>query len=169
MRTLQIGAALLVASVVAGGCTEGEMPTASSDDVIGPNFASAPEVFTRTITGTGFNVCTGELDDVFVIQTIRVHSFELPDTDPVRHHFNIQIREDFETAAGFSGKGFANFNRDGTPEEFSFTITRNLNLGNDDGQRLKVHFLSHITIRNGDVVRSEVENVRLSCVGNPDG
>jgi len=32
MRTLQIGAALLVASVVAGGCTEGVMPTASSPD-----------------------------------------------------------------------------------------------------------------------------------------
>jgi hypothetical protein len=130
-------------------------------------------VSTFPITFTAFNPCTGADDFFSGTVTERFHFFET-ETDPPRHHFNIQVRTELATAAGFSGFDRQHFTDMGFPapgvpdEEFSSTFTLNVNLSNESGQRLKGHINSHITIRkdvNGDlVVRSFVENISFRCV-----
>lgn len=171
MRILTIGAPVLLATVFAAGCNDRNAPTELSGE---PAFDQAPVVETFPIAFTDFNPCTGADDDFFGTETLTIHFFEL-DTDPVRHHFNIQFRFDLETAAGFSGFGVGPVVDNGTPEpgaaneEFSFTVIRNFNLSNESGQRLKVHYNFHLTIRNGVVVRSLVDNFSVKCVGTPKG
>jgi hypothetical protein len=170
VRTLTIGVAVLLATVFAAGCNDRNVPSALSEELA---FNQAPVVSTFPITFTAFNPCTGADDFFSGTVTERFHFFET-ETDPVRHHFNIQVRTELETAAGFSGFDRQHFTDMGFPapgvpdEEFSSTFTLNVNLSNESGQRLKGHINSHITIRkdvNGDlVVRSLVENVSFRCV-----
>jgi hypothetical protein len=170
MRSLTIGAAVLLASLFAAGCSDRNALTELSGELA---FNQAPVVSTFPITFTAFNPCTGADDFFSGTVTERFHFFET-ETDPVRHHFNVQVRTELETAAGFSGFDRQHFTDMGFPapgvpdEEFSSTFTLNVSLSNESGQRFKGHINSHITIRkdvNGDlVVRSFVENVSFRCV-----
>jgi hypothetical protein len=173
MRILTIGVPVLLATVFAAGCSDRNAPTQLSEE---PAFDQAPVV---TIVDeiepfTFFNPCTGAEDVVSGSLTERFHFFET-ETDPPRHHFNVEVRIEIETEAGFSGFAIQHFTDMGFPapgapdEEFSSTFTLNVNLSNDTGQRVKGHVIVHTTIRKdkktGDlVVRSFVENVSFTCV-----
>ena len=170
MRSLTIGASVLFASLFAAGCSDRNALTELSGELASNQ---APVVSTFPISFTAFNPCTGADDFFSGTVTERFHFFET-ETDPVRHHFNVQARTELETAAGFSGFDVQHFVDMGFPapgvpdEEFSSSFILNVKLSNESGQRLKGHINSHITIRkdvNGDlVVRSFVENVRFWCV-----
>jgi hypothetical protein len=170
VRTLTIGAAVLLATVFAAGCNDRNVPTELSEE---PAFDQAPLVSTFPVTFTFDNPCTGDEDVVRGTVTERFHFFET-ETDPVRHHFNVEVRTEIETDAGFSGFDIQHFTDMGFPapgvpeEEFSSTFTVNVNLSNDSGQRVKGHIVFHITIRKDKkgnlVVRSFVENVSFRCV-----
>jgi hypothetical protein len=171
MRTLTIGVAVLLATVFAAGCNDRNMPTELSGK---PAFDQAPVVTTFEIEPfTFFNPCTGAQDVVSGTATERFHFFET-ETDPPRHHINVQIRSELDTEAGFSGFDRSHFTDMGFPapgvpdEEFSSTFTLSVNLSNDSGQRVKGHVNIHITIRKDQagelVVRSFVENISFRCV-----
>jgi hypothetical protein len=173
MRTLTIGAPILLATVFAAGCSDRNAPTQLSEE---PAFDEAPLVSTFPVRFTFDNPCipgTGDDDVIFGTVTERFHFFET-ETDPPRHHINVEFRTEIETEAGFAGFDIGHFTDMGFPapgdpeEEFSATFTVNVNLSNDSGQRVSGHIVFHITImkdKKGNlVVRSFVDKVSFKCV-----
>jgi hypothetical protein len=157
-----------LAVALAVGCSDRTAPT---ELPFGPNFNQAPVTFTFPVAFTAFNACIGGPDDFFGTATQRVHFFVIGDES--QHHFNITTRFELESAAGFSGfsvqQDVDNGTEFGPDEEFSFLSALNVNMSNESGQRLKVHIVFHITIRNGVVVRSLVDRFSIDCVGVPNG
>ena len=158
-----------LAVALAVGCSDRTAPT---DLAVAPSFNHAPVTTTYPVAFPLFNPCTGA-DDVFSgTETLSVHRFEFG--NPIRHHVNVQIQTEFETAAGFSGKQVLQVVDVGPDtelggEEFSFLLSIHINLSNEAGQRLLLNVLFHITIRNGTVVRSEVFRASAECRGVPNG
>jgi hypothetical protein len=171
VRNPTISAAVILAAIFAAGCSDRNAPAELSGD---PGFDQAPVVETFEIEPFTFdNPCTGDQDVVSGTQTVRFHFFET-ETDPVRHHFNVEVRTEIETEAGFSGFDLSHFTDMGFPapgaedEEFSSTFTLNVKLSNDSGERVKGHVTSHTTRmrdQNGDLVlRSDFVKVSFRCV-----
>ncbi len=132
----------------------------------------APEVSTFSVSFPSFNPCTEMVHIISADITERNHSFGFDQTDG-NHHFNVLFQFDVVTNDGFSGSGVQRGVDNGTnpagppTEEFSFTSIVNINLSNASGQRIKTQSVFLITIRNGQIVRAEVDKSNNTCVGKP--
>lgn len=174
MRTLlRLGPAILLTAVTAAGCGSEALPTDASDpglsdDALTVTANRAPDVFTRTLVDHFPNPCIGRIDRAVFHQTVRTQFFETP-SDPIRYHMNLKLRHDIVSDAGFAGKGVISIIENGNFEtgEFTFTLTSNITMADDAGRRWQFHVLTHVTLRDGVVVGSEIEMLKSSCVGTP--
>ena len=176
MKGITIFCALLLVTVFFLGCGKQSTPTEMSLDMPADGADTLYKGGQIVIEGIPFafvevNACTDLPHDVFGTLDIRIHNFILnADGD---HHFQTHFKFDVETSDGYSGSVVQQIvdngkGPGGSPdEEFSQSITFNVNLSNEDGQRLKQHGVFNITIRNGVVVRSSVANFSEKCVGKP--
>ena len=164
MRTLTIPAALLLATVLAAGCSDQSAPTELSEGELGPEFRQAPVVLTFSFEEIDINPCTGLEHTHFVVGTFREH--ENPNGQ--NFHFNAHAQFDEVTSDGFSGStGVETFV---VKDEGTLTVTDvgRLNLSNDSHQRIRFHFQFHLTISNGDVERVFIDKFSSTCVGKPN-
>lgn len=152
---------LMTAAVVAGFVLLMTAPAGAKGPI---------EVVTFPIEFTETNPCTGADHVVSGLLTLRIHEFELD--DPARHHFNVQFFFDIETDDGFSGRGvgpdvdngFGGF--EDLENTGMFQSIANVNLSNDDHQRIKVHFHVHVNQIDGEPV-AVVERISVRCTGKP--
>ena len=174
MRVFTGRAALLLVTALAVGCGEQKTPTGLSSVEFGGaiSFSRAPVVFALPFFDLPFpNPCIGAVEGFSGVRTFTLHEFVFG--DPVRHHFNLEIRIDLESTSGFSGFGVASFVDNGTPEplapdeEFSFSVVENFTMTNDSKQQLKFHILEQLVIRNGVVARVDIVSFTVVCVGKP--
>ena len=162
MRTLTIPAALLLTTVFAMGCGDQKAPTGPSEVEIGPQFNSAPVVFTFPFSFPDFNPCTGLVHTISGEITLKEHVIG----NGQNFHVNNRAQFDVTTSDGFSGSAVEHFTLNDN-NAFNATDVLNVNLSNDSGQRIKIHLLFHVTVTASNGLTVFINNSSSKCVGKP--
>jgi hypothetical protein len=128
-----------------------------------PALATGPPVVeTDSFSFTDVDPCTGETMLVTFDLTITIHEFEL--TDLPRHQDAF-----ITTSSGFVGRGtrMAVDNGAGLVGEEEgqgmFTFVLNDVLRKENGQMMRVHLTTHVTVVGGEIV-TLVDKFRFECV-----
>jgi hypothetical protein len=133
-----------------------------------PALATGPPVVeTDSFSFTDVDPCTGETMLVTFDMTITIHEFEL--TDPPRHHLTAREDAVITTSSGFVGRGTRMAVDNGAglfgEEEGQgmFTFVLNDVLRKENGQMMRVHLTTHVTVVGGEIV-TLVDKFRFECV-----